>query len=115
MKLGGEVKLSEELKKLQRLLNQGYELRVVWTPKQDSNLDGEVKGDTIYIYSSSFEGALKTLRHEFLDVIISGMIEPYKQVANSLIVLVNKQAYAKKEKLVEALANLLSTSSPVRR
>jgi len=104
----GEAKLSEELKKLQSLLNQGHELKVVWTPKQDSNLDGEVKGDTIHVYSQSLEQALKTLRHEFLDFVMSEMIEPYKQVANSLIALVNKQAYIKKEKLVEKLANLVS-------
>jgi len=105
----GEAKLNEELKKLQSLLNQGYELKVVWTPKQDSNLDGEVKGKIIHVYSQSLDEALKTLRHEFLDFAISEIIEPYKQVANSMIVLVNKQAYERKEKLVESLASLLSS------
>jgi hypothetical protein len=108
MKRGGEAKLSGELKKLQSLLNQGHELKVVWTPKKDSDLDGEVKGNIIHLYSESSEQALKTLRHEFLDFVMSEMIEPYKQVANSLIALVNKQAYTKKERLLEKLVNLLS-------
>jgi len=109
MKRMGEAKLSEELKKLQVLLNQGYDLKVVWTPKKDSNLDGEVKGNTIHVYSQSLEEALKTLRHEFLDYAVSQCVEPYKQVANQLIAIVNKQAYERKEKLVESLASLLSS------
>jgi len=108
MKHMDEAKLSRELKRLQSLLGQGHELKVVWTPKQDSNLDGEIKDDVIYIYSSSFEAAMKTLHHEFLDYAVSQCVDPYKQVANQLIILFNKQAYDIKEKLVEKLANLLS-------
>jgi len=102
------AKLTEELRKLQRLLNHGHNLKVVWTPRKDSTLDGEVRGSIIHIYNETLDEGLKTLRHEFLDYIISGAIEPYKEVTNSLIALLNKQAYGRKEKLVENLANLLS-------
>ena len=71
-------------------------------------MDGEVKGNVICVYSQSLDEALKTLRHEFLDSLMSGVIEPYKQVANQLIALVNKQAYARKEKLIDTFVNLLS-------
>ncbi len=104
------AKLRRELKRLQETLNQCHHLNVVWTPKRESSLDGEVKGDTIYIYSLSFNGAMKTLRHEFLDYTVSQCIEPYRQVTNSFVALLNKQAYERKEKLVEALASLLSSS-----
>lgn len=76
--------------------------------KKDSDLDGEVKGNIILVYSQSLDVALKTLRHEFPDFLMSKVIEPYKQVANSLITLVNKQAYSRKEKLIEKLTELLS-------
>jgi len=108
MKCGDGSRLTEELKRLQNLLSDGHELKVIWTPKQNYDLDGEVKGNTIHIYSESLEQALKTLHHEFLDVMMSEIIEPYKQVANSLVLIVNKQAYGRKEKLLEKLANLLS-------
>ena len=102
------AKLNEELRKLQRLVNHGHDLQVVWTPKHSLNLDGEVKDGVIHVYSENLQDALKTLRHEFIDAIISEIIEPYKQVSNALIGLVNKQAYDKKETLVEKLADLLS-------
>jgi len=108
MRREGEARLGEELKRLQSLLGLGHEFKVVWTPKQDSNLDGEIKDDVMYIYSSSFEAAMKTLRHEFLDYAVSQCAEPYKLVANQLIILLNKEAYSRKEKLVEKLASLIS-------
>ena len=107
MKHVDETKLSKELKKLQSLLNHGHELKVVWAPKKDFNLDGEIKGDVIYVYSLSLEDAIKTLHHEFLDYAVSQCVDPYKQVANQLIILLNKQAYDRKEKLVDKLADLL--------
>ena len=97
----------EELEKLKRKLQIGYELKVIWTPDDDSNLSGEVIGNDIFIYKRDKEGALETLRHEFLDYAISQTIEPYRQVANKLIKLINEQAYKKKEKLVESLKNLI--------
>jgi hypothetical protein len=99
--------LEEELERLKRLLKMGYELKVVWLPNNDSNLSGEVKGETIYVYEEDHEKALETLRHEFLDYAISQVIEPYRQVTNKLIVLINEEAYKRKEKLTEALNFIL--------
>jgi retron-type reverse transcriptase len=99
--------LDEELERLKRLLRMGYELKVVWLPNNNSNLSGEVKGETIYVYEEELEKALETLRHEFLDYAISQVIEPYRQVTNKLIMLINEEAYKRKEKLVEVLNILL--------
>jgi len=104
----GRIGLENELKKLQRLLNYGHDLKVVWSPKHDCNLDGEVKAGVIHVYSENLQDALRTLRHEFLDYAVTQLIEPYKEVTNALISLLNKQAYGKKEKLVEKLSDLLS-------
>jgi hypothetical protein len=51
--------------------------------------------------------ALETLRHEFIDYAVSQIIEPYKQVANMLIAMINEDAYERKEKLVERLRKLV--------
>jgi len=106
---GGD-RLNEELRRLQSLLKLGYDLKAIWTPKQHSELDGEVRGNIIHIYSESLDEALMSLRHEFLDFAISETVQPYEEVTNALIALLNKQAYARKERLVEKLADLLSQS-----
>jgi len=96
--------LEEELKRLKQKLRMGYELKVVWLPNNNSNLPGEVKRETIFIYEEDFDKALETLKHEFLDYAISKVIEPYRQVTNKLIMLINEEAYRRKERLIEALA-----------
>jgi hypothetical protein len=99
--------LETELERLKHLLGLGHHLMVKWTPK-DGKLSGEVNGNCIYIYEGEEKPALETLRHEFLDYAISQAIEPYKEVTNRLILMVNESAYRKKEKLVEALSRLVS-------
>jgi hypothetical protein len=99
--------LEEELERLKRLLKVGYELNVVSIPNSNSNLSGEVKEETIYVYEEDYDKALETLRHEFLDYAISQVIEPYKRTANQLILLINEIAYKKKEELIEKLTKLI--------
>jgi len=43
----------------------------------------------------------------FLDYAISQVIEPYKQVANKLIMLINEITYRRKEKIIEALVKTI--------
>jgi hypothetical protein len=100
-------RLEEELEKLKQLLKMGFELKVVWLPNNSSELSGEVKGETIFIYEEDFEEALETLKHEFLDYAISQVIEPYRRIANQLIMLLNEEAYKKKEELIENLCGLI--------
>jgi hypothetical protein len=99
--------LEKELEKLKCLLKMGYELKVVWLPNGNSNLSGEVKGETIYVYEEDLEKALETLKHEFLDYAISEVIEPYRRIANQLIMLLNEEAYKKKEELIEKLVKII--------
>jgi hypothetical protein len=100
------AKLETELERLKRFLRLGHHLRVKWIPN-DGKLSGEVNGDCIYVYEEEEKLALETLRHEFLDYAISQAIEPYKEIANRLILMMNDGAYRRKEKLVEALSQLV--------
>ncbi len=109
--MAGETRLREELKKLQTVLNCGYDLDLVWAPGCVSSLEGEVKRCTICIYSKNPRTALKTLRHEFLDYAVTQLIEPYREVTNALIALINKQAYARKERWVESLVHLFTSQT----
>lgn len=101
-----QEKLQSALEGLKQTMNLGYELRVKWVPNGDGKLSGEVKGNFIYVYEETEKEALSTLRHEFLDYAISSVVDPYKQVTNKLIALINEEAYRRKERLVEKLSAL---------
>jgi metal-responsive CopG/Arc/MetJ family transcriptional regulator len=100
-------RLLQELDRLKQKLGMGYELELKWLPGAKKELCGEVNGTCIYIYDEEEESALSTLKHEFLDYIISRTIEPYEQIANKLIQLTNEEAYRRKERLTNALAKLI--------
>jgi hypothetical protein len=106
-----QKRLEEELEWLKRTLKLEYELKVLWIPNSHPKLSGEVKKDFIYIYVKDEELALETLKHEFIDCAISRVIEPYKEVTNKLISFINEQAYHEKEKLVEALSALITSTN----
>jgi len=109
-----KARLEEELERLKRRVGLGLDLHVVWAPHRikyniDGNpLSGEVKGNTIIIYDSSLDRALETLRHEFLDYIISHEIEePYKMLINRLIEVFESVMYKKKERVIERLQSII--------
>ena len=102
-----ERRLVGELERLKTLTGLGYNLKVRWLPKANEKLSGEVKGEVIYIYEEDEVRALQILKHEFMDYCISQAIQPYKEVTNRLIALINDEAYQRKERLIEALAELL--------
>jgi regulator of sigma D len=97
----------EELERLKQKLGVGHELTVKWLPGKKLEICGEVKGDCIYVYEEEEQKALETVKHEFLDYLISKTIEPYQKIANKLIGLINDESYLRKEKLVDILAALI--------
>ena len=99
--------LVEELERLKATLNMGHELELKDLPNKNAKICGEVKGECLYVYDEDEKCALTTLRHEFLDYAICKAIEPYKKVVNKLIELLNEEAYARKERLVEVLASAI--------
>jgi len=96
--------LENELERLKSIAKAGYHLKVKWVPDASKELSGEVKDGTIIVYDHDENEALKTLRHEFLDACLSELIEPYKEVTNKLISIVNQIAYKRKERLIETLS-----------
>lgn len=88
------------MERLKRILNRGYDLKVKWIPHGNGNLSGEVRGDCVLIYDQDVETALETLKHEIVDYAVSEVIEPYMQVTNKLVALLNERAYQQKERLV---------------
>ena len=101
-------RLEAELERLRMVSGLGLELKVVWKPNPEGPLAGEVKDNLMYLYVEDEEKAVQTLRHEFLDYCVSQAIEPYRQVTNMMIRILNKDAYRRKERIVEGLVKLLN-------
>jgi len=96
-------RLVEELERLKKTFGLDPRFGVKWIPSADSPLSGEVKGLRILIYDIDEVEALETLRHEVIDFLVSGAIEPYRKITNELIKFHNKEAYRKKERVVDLL------------
>ncbi|MCJ7633361.1 hypothetical protein MUP77_13360 [Candidatus Bathyarchaeota archaeon] len=47
-----------------------------------------------------------TIRHEFLDFLVSQSIMPYKKLVNVLIGMLNEESFEKKERIIKALIPL---------
>ena len=60
----------------------------------------------ICIYEEDEDKAMKTLKHEFLDYVISRTMELYERIVNKFIQMLNEEVYRRKEKLTEALVEL---------
>lgn len=104
------LKLAGELERLKKLTGLGTGLKVAWKPIADGTISGEVKNNTIYVYETEEEQAVATLHHEFLDYCISQAIEPYRQITNKLVSLLNDNAYNTKEEIVEGLVKIFHVS-----
>lgn len=59
-------------------------------------LSSEIKEKTISIYEENKVDAPESSRHEILDYAINKVIEPYREVTNRLISLVNERAFNRK-------------------
>ena len=93
--------LDKELSRLKDKFQMAHELKVEWLPNPNSNKSGEVLGKTIYIYEEDEAKAVQTLRHEFLDYILSSeLIAPYQKLINKLISLFEEEMHDRKEKLI---------------
>jgi hypothetical protein len=99
--------LEDELRKLEKSARScNNKLGIAWIPKPGAKKEGEVIGNTIYIYSTSADTALQTLRHEFFDLIVSNAIKPYINLVNALLSVIGEKAYKSKEEAVESLLRL---------
>ncbi|MEM3504008.1 MAG: hypothetical protein QW134_07275 [Nitrososphaeria archaeon] len=105
---GYQKSLEIELERLKKVSNLGVGLKVKWVPDETKNVHGEVLNNMIYVYDTEFEKAIETLRHEFLDYVVTkGVIEPLVAVINMLIKCLEAKVYVEKEKLTEGLISIL--------
>jgi hypothetical protein len=100
------LRLETELHHLRQKFQMGQELTIQWIPN-DGPKSGEVAGRTIRIYETNQAKALDTLRHEFIEYLVTrDLVAPYKRLINKLISLFEEEMYDRKEKLIERLQEL---------
>lgn len=107
-----EEELNVELRSFQRKVKRGYELeRVVWLPGkkvrnlEGNPLDGEVKGNTVYVYSEN--EPVFTLKHEFCEYLLTQDKKPLLDLIAKLLAHIVYGQYRSSEELADALAQLL--------
>ena len=89
---------------MQDCLNRlGIPLEVAWVPNPEKDKQGEIvlSSKTLFIYSSSESEAWQTLIHELLEYKIKDVTQGYRLIVNSLIEVVEKMTYERKERFLE--------------
>jgi phytoene/squalene synthetase len=100
--------LDSELSRLKALFGQGNALKVLWMPHAKMHLSGELVEDQIYIYDEMLQEALRTLRHEYVDYLLTNeIVNPLVDLISLLIKAKEREVYNSKEKLTERLSKLL--------
>ena len=108
MTKGAQRRLEEELERLKQTLNVNYDLKVIWVPKKEGKLSGEVRGSIIYLYEEEKGRAMETLKHEFIDYhITKEIVDPLIGYINVQKSLIDGLIYERKEDLVDRIAKLL--------
>jgi len=109
-----EARLKDEPERLKGRVGMGFEVKVKWLPettrfKNGRQLLEEVAGDTILIYAEDPASAVQLLRHGFAEWLLNQLTKRYRLLINKLIELFEEIHYEEKEKLADALAELIST------
>ncbi|MEM2892576.1 MAG: hypothetical protein QW486_00325 [Candidatus Bathyarchaeia archaeon] len=107
-----QVELTKALERFKERVGLGLELRLEWLPgkirlKNGRRLEEEVIGDTILIYSESPERAEELVAHGLAEWLLNQHTRRYRVLINKLIEVFEEIQYRDKERIVEALANLI--------
>ena len=90
-------------------MGEGHELTLHHLPGEHrtgqnrTTISGEVQGKTILIYDEDEKEAVKTLYHEFVEYIISPIIQQHMDVINHQNKIISQLLYSKREEVVERL------------
>ena len=95
-----QKKLEEELERLKARVGLAGHLRVVWIPQPTSEeTHGMVKDSTILVFDTNEKEALRTLKHEYLEYVLTHeFLEPR---------IFEAKAHRRADALVDIIANLI--------
>lgn len=100
--------LEKELARLKRLVPFEEALTVRWKPLLQSEISGKVVGKTIYVYDENPREAVNTLKHEYLDCLLTRkLVKPLVTLVNTFIKLREKEIYTEKERIITHLLKVI--------
>lgn len=91
----------------------GIPLHVSWVPK-DSDKHGELCDGQLLIYDQTESAVWSTFQHELLEFKFKDVVRGYRLIVNSLIEMIEKMTYAKKEEFLEFVPILVQTVKEVK-
>jgi len=93
--------LENKLKNILDSLN--LPLDVVWIPKANMPIHGEIKENVILIYDAGEKTAIDTFEHEVYEYKFKEVTKLYRVMVNSLIDIIEKEIYSRKETFFDFL------------
>jgi len=104
--------LDKDLEHIKQIVGLGHEVKVKWQPnavkfRNGKQLEEEVIGDTIIIYTGDHNRARELLIHGFAEWLLNQHAKRYRMLINKLIELFEEVHYYEKERIVEALTRLI--------
>ena len=94
-------------KRMQNCLNQlGIRLTVRLCPEPNTNTHGEIKQGVLLIYDEDEQDAWDTFTHEVFEFRFQQVTQPYRMLVNSLIEVIEKLTYTRKEEFLDFLPKL---------
>lgn len=102
-----QIALEKEFAKLKKLIPCDDLTAVSWKPQTRGNLSGEVSNRIIYVYDQNLHDAIDTLKHEYVDCVLTRkIINPLIATINLLIQDKAREIYEEKERIVNNLLRL---------
>lgn len=96
--------LEEKMRKcLERL---GVPLQVVWMPRDEGAIRGEIKSNIILIYARDEAQAWLTFEHEVYEYKFKEVTFPYRNLFNAFVDAIEKMAYERKEKFLQSIPKI---------
>jgi len=93
---------------MQACLNRlGINLLVLWKPNNSKSVNGEIKGNVIFLYDDSENDVWSTFAHEVTEYKLQAVTRPYRILINNLIEAVEKTIYAEKEQFIDFLPKMI--------
>ena len=94
----------------------GIPLSLVWNPDPSERIHGKIdeSSKTLLIYDGDVDQAWQTLMHEVLEWRMRDALRLYREITNSLIELVEKECYRRKEKFLESVPTIVKVIDEAR-
>jgi hypothetical protein len=96
--------LEREFVRLEKLIPFDGVTGVSWKPESRGKLSGQVMDGVIYVYDQNLNDAVDTLKHEYLDCVLTQkIVNPLTAIVNIFIEDKTHEVYREKERIVECL------------